>query len=221
MAEMTCSQLREISAELALGIADGHERAEALAHLEHCAECRKELRGLGEVVEALTELAPAAEPPAGFESRVLAALPRARQAGAAPVTPLRRGRAWLAAAAAAVVLAGGGFALGDVVTGNPGPARAQLLSAVFVEGHRDVGQVVLSPASEGWISVAVHSMVGSRRVRCELIESGGRRVTVGTFALDHGYGYWAAPLPSSWWSARSADLVTSGGRIVAVATLSR
>ena len=38
---MSCEQTRRLAAELALGIADGAERAEALHHLAGCAECRR------------------------------------------------------------------------------------------------------------------------------------------------------------------------------------
>ena len=36
MTTMTCDQLQEVAAELALDLLDGVERAAALAHLEHC-----------------------------------------------------------------------------------------------------------------------------------------------------------------------------------------
>jgi hypothetical protein len=63
--------MRELAADVALDIADGEERAEALRHLATCAECRHQVDQLSEVADELLTLAPAQEPPAGFESRVL------------------------------------------------------------------------------------------------------------------------------------------------------
>jgi hypothetical protein len=57
--------------ELALGIADGEERARALEHVATCASCRRELDELSAVADDLIALAPQEEPPGGFEARVL------------------------------------------------------------------------------------------------------------------------------------------------------
>ena len=69
-----CEEIHEITAELALGIASGEERARALAHAAHCRDCRRELEQLTKVVDDLLLVAPEEEPPAGFEDRVLAAI---------------------------------------------------------------------------------------------------------------------------------------------------
>ncbi len=68
---MTCGELAEVAAELALGVLTGRERAVAIAHLGTCEDCREDVRLLMATGEQLRELLPAAEPPAGFESRVL------------------------------------------------------------------------------------------------------------------------------------------------------
>ena len=79
----------DLAAELALGIADGEERAEALRHLSTCAECRHVVEELSQVADELLILAPIEEPPAGFESRVVERLGLRR--------PPRRGLArWFA-----------------------------------------------------------------------------------------------------------------------------
>jgi hypothetical protein len=251
MSEMSCARLQEISAELALGIADAHARADALAHLDHCASCRREVRGLGETVEILAGLAPAVEPPAGFESRVLAALSsRTRDepatgsgggslsglprllagrasrsvSGGVPggVTgEVTRRRAALAAAAVFAAAAGSaGWLIGSAVSHAPPAATARLRAVALRSGPTDVGEVVMSKGASPWMSVAVRTGLGDAWVRCELREANGRVVSVGTFQLEHGYGYWAAPLPNSWSSATSARLVTSGGQVVASASIS-
>jgi hypothetical protein len=79
--EMTCAQLSGVAAELALGVLTGRERAMAVAHLDTCDACREEVRQLMVTGEQLRELLPAAEPPAGFETRVLGRLGLAAPAG--------------------------------------------------------------------------------------------------------------------------------------------
>jgi hypothetical protein len=71
MNRMECSRLYDLAPELALGLLDGAERAEVLAHLEQCARCHGDVASLTEIGEQLLLLAPEVQPPAGFESRVL------------------------------------------------------------------------------------------------------------------------------------------------------
>ena len=68
---MTCAELHDVAAELALGALTGRERAAAIAHLEQCWACREGVRQLTVAGGRLLELLPPAEPPAGFEIRVL------------------------------------------------------------------------------------------------------------------------------------------------------
>ncbi len=128
-----CAKLREVGAELALGVLPGRERAEAVAHLDRCAECREFVEQLCLVGDRLIGLLPDTEPPLGFTSRVVrslaqqAAAPEERARAArgpglalpGPRGPARRARGWLAVAAA--VLAGfAGWAIG---TRRPGAHR--------------------------------------------------------------------------------------------------
>ena len=95
-----CQDVRDLLPELAAGVASGEQRAGALAHLTGCPECRRELQEAATLVdELMLALAPEHEPPAGFESRVLAALPVPRPRHRR--RPTRR----LAVRAAAAVLA--------------------------------------------------------------------------------------------------------------------
>ena len=72
--DMTCTELAEVAAELALGVLTGRERAMAIAHLDVCEACREDVRQLMATGEQLLELVPHAEPPVGFETGVLAHL---------------------------------------------------------------------------------------------------------------------------------------------------
>jgi hypothetical protein len=69
--DMTCAELADVAAELALGVLTGRDRAGAITHLDKCDECREDVRQLMATGEQLLELLPSAEPPAGFETRVL------------------------------------------------------------------------------------------------------------------------------------------------------
>ena len=71
MDEMSCDEFAGVAAELALGVLTGRERAAALAHLDGCESCREQVRELTMAQDELLALLPSAEPPAGFESRVL------------------------------------------------------------------------------------------------------------------------------------------------------
>jgi hypothetical protein len=69
--DMSCAEMADVAAELALGVLIGRERAVAVAHLDNCDACREDVRQLMATGEQLLELLPPAEPPAGFETRVL------------------------------------------------------------------------------------------------------------------------------------------------------
>jgi hypothetical protein len=66
-----CARLRELAPELALGVLTGEERAEARNHLATCADCREYVLELTSVSDGLLALVPGAEPPVGFEDRLL------------------------------------------------------------------------------------------------------------------------------------------------------
>ena len=91
--DMTCAELADVAAELALGVLTGRERAAAVAHLDTCEDCREEVRLLMGAGEQLLELLPPAEPPAGFETRVLDRLGLAAPAPRGHAELLQPGRA--------------------------------------------------------------------------------------------------------------------------------
>jgi anti-sigma-K factor RskA len=129
LSEMTCEEFSNVAAELALGVLTGRERARALAHLDRCDACRDEVRQLTQTGEELLGLLPTAEPPAGFESRVLARIgiePPAKKSrrwklgrwsAARPAGVTRRMLA-TAAVVAAIAVGGGGGGGGGAGVGS-------------------------------------------------------------------------------------------------------
>ncbi|HEY8547081.1 MAG TPA: zf-HC2 domain-containing protein [Acidimicrobiales bacterium] len=127
-----CDEVGELAPEFALGLLDGAERAAVVAHLERCRACRSQVALLAEAGEQMLLVAPSAEPPPGFEQRVLDRLGvEGPRAGSGPWARLRprprsrfrsrsgpgrgpdRRRRWLApavAVTAAALLALGGAA---------------------------------------------------------------------------------------------------------------
>lgn len=79
MSPLGCVEVRELAPELALGIVAGPQRADALQHASECGPCRVLVGELAEAGDALPLLAAEAEPPPGFEERVLSALKAPRR----------------------------------------------------------------------------------------------------------------------------------------------
>ncbi len=235
MSEMTCAELAEVAAELALGVLTGRERARAIAHLDRCDACREDVRQLLATSEQFLGLLPEREPPAGFETRVLDRLglptPAPGPATPAPATAARGSGAsapWtrrlLAAAAVIVVLIGvtaGGWGLGRFTAPHPASAaRAALSSAVFLTpGHRSVGEVFLYHGTHSWVYMSVDLPSGDGMVTCQLLASDGTVTTVGSFQLAGGYGSWGSPAPWTPGAIHDARLVAANGKVLATATL--
>ncbi|MGW1760313.1 anti-sigma factor family protein [Streptomyces mirabilis] len=239
--DMTCEKLREIGAELALGILPGRERAAAVAHLDRCADCREYVEQLTLVGDGLIGLLPGCEPPVGFETRVAQALTqgtpaqdgraRARVPGAR-----RRGfggrlRLRLASAVAALVLAVGfggwlaGTAIENVVvgasrtTGDEADMHGDLTSAVAP--RQSAGEVYAHTGSPGWIYMTV-DLTGthtsySGMVSCLLERRDGGTVRTGTFTLHQGRGFWGGPTSVDPAGLSGARLTSPDGTVLATA----
>jgi hypothetical protein len=210
MTEPTCEEFKDLSAELALGILHGRERAEAIAHLERCPACHEELLLMGDLADRIVSLTPSAEPPAGFETRVLASLaPRAKRSRRRPVALI------LAAAVVAVAIGVAGWAIGSA--GHHG-SRSDVVTAAFVSNGERVGQLVESDDAYPWVYMTVDTDLGSKTVICELTDSNGKTVRLGQFRLKDGYGQWGAAVPVTMKHVTGARLVDAHGLTVATAT---
>ncbi len=210
MSELTCAQFGELADELALGVLAASERARALAHADRCADCAAELRQLTAVSDALLELVPGREPPIGFEGRMMSRLRLAEK---------RHWSRWLATAAVAAIIATvfalGGFALATF--NNPGSPTPRVLSSAFTTGDRQVGSIYAATSTPSWVYMTIDTDHGTGTVTCQLQQRDGHIVTLGTFSVTDGYGYWGAPSPVDAATVASARVVAGDGTIVATA----
>lgn len=169
-----CADLADTLAEVATGAASGPDRAQVLAHLAGCDTCRRDLNELTEVADEVLLAAPEHEPPAGFESSVLArlGLPASDDTVAGQLTGGAGGRSWrrrpvlrrLAVAAAAVVVALAGAGTVWLATSDERELAAgyrdtldiadgqYFAAAPLVDGDgQQVGHVFLYQGEPSWV----------------------------------------------------------------------
>ena len=203
---MRCEEIRDLTAELALGIADGEERAEALRHLSTCAECRREVEQLSQVADELLLLAPVQEPPAGFESRVVEAMGlerRPRRRFVRWLTPRwlapRLGPALAAAAVTAAVLIGlyqDDRQTADRYRAVLDQANGQyFLAERLADGTGAQGGVAFGyEGRPSWLFITVNPAHRDDVTRAELLTQGRRTITLRAFELDRR-GSWGGAIP--------------------------
>ena len=202
MTDVTCVEAKEAAAEYSLGILPPEARARVAAHILRCRECRDEVEELSRIGEDLLELIPAAEPPLGFDRRVLASVqPPKRRRG---LVAAAGGAAAAATAVVGLLLSQGGASTPHEHLGTL-TADGHSIGSVYTEGH---------PA---WVSMMVRNASTSGRVTCELIRSNGTVDSLGSFDLVHGSGSWAAPEPPGIGSIAGVRLVAADGHVVATA----
>jgi hypothetical protein len=243
--EMSCREFSDVAAELALGVLTGRERAQALAHLDHCDACRETVRELTMTGEALVGLLPSVEPPAGFETRVMQRIGLAAPAPSPATSPSRvswvsrvahfgrkpasqpapgqksqagRTRRMLAVAAVALAVVAGGLGWG-LRSATSSPASTPLTSATLLSAsHQAAGEIFLYQGSSRWLYMSVDMPSGNGAVTCQVESQDGHVSTVGSFQLTAGHGYWGSPVPETYGQLTGARLVTVNGTVLATAT---
>jgi hypothetical protein len=228
-AEMGCAQVRELAPELALGIAEGEERDAALRHLSGCGGCRQLLSELSSVGDELLQLAPAHDPPVGFESRVLAEVtvpPRRRS-----IQPLARRWQRLATAAAAVVLAAT-LGAGSVLLATAGDRRlaagyqavlSQGRGAYFVAAPLQgtlgrAGTVFGYQGQPSWVMVTLQPSIQEGRFQVQAVTRDGRYLALGDAVLGGARGTWGGQLPVDLSAVHELRFTGSDGRTAFTAT---
>lgn len=204
MRRITCEMFEADAAELSVGTIDEPHRTDLLEHASTCPSCREVLDEVTDLADRLLLLAPEAEPPAGFESRALASLPRP-----SPPAP-RASRARIMGAAVAAVLA---FVVG-VVVGNAGRTDAPVRSAVVVSpALTSAGSVELAGA-ELTVSLG-QDLPWPDEVACELIGPDGAWTRVASWSPDPRYGgEWTVTVDESLTRSPEMRLVSGDGAVL-------
>jgi hypothetical protein len=198
-----CAQTRDLLPELALGIADGEQRALALEHVAGCAGCRRDLEELSSVADELVALAPRREPPAGFDGRVLNRLDVRR----APRRPRRRLRylsfaaAVLAAAAVTAIVMNRSYSA-DRQLASQYRAALQGADGKYFQSARlrtpqgeQVGIVFGYQGSPSWLFYVLSGRYADGLYKEQIVSRSGRVIDLPQFRLvDASWGI-ATPIP--------------------------
>jgi hypothetical protein len=208
--------------ELALGEVSEPRRSALLSHLTGCIRCRATYAEIVGAIDATVPAAPEAQPPAGFDLRVLSALGIAAPGGTAPVrrvAHLVAPRVLLAAAAVVLVVAAGIWG-GTTLLDDPAQAPVASGTAVLETGDGDqIGTAAVAWMHESRVLVV---SVGEAPVgvtyTCRVRLAEGQTQELGRWeASSPDGGTWVVPAPQGDISA--IDLVTDSGEVWSSARL--
>jgi len=237
-AEMGCDQVRELAADLAIGIADGQQRDAALRHAATCPGCRRLVSELSSVVDDLLLLAPSQEPPSGFAARTLARIspPAARRRATRPgARHFPAGRRWLPRlAVAASIIAALGVGAGTVYQVTSADRRlADSYRSVLTQGQGSffaaapvrgptgrAGTLFGYQGNPSWLWATVHMPdAGAQRFSVQLITRDGRHLPAGTAVLGGSRDTWAAQISVNLTRVAKVRFVAADGQTTMVAYL--
>jgi len=216
---VNCSEIEPDLVEFALGTSSGRSRSRVVSHLSTCSKCTTEIETLTAVADAMLELTPDAEPPLGFEHRLLERL------HAEPIRSRRRDHSVMFAVAAAFAL----IAVLALTVGGATPwhstnssrtTSGKIVNARLVSQGRDVGQVFVTAGSPAWIYMTFDDSTHSGPAWCRVTLQNGRVVTAGQFSLVRGYGAWAAQVHTAGSRIVTAQVIGASGTVLATAHLS-
>jgi hypothetical protein len=101
---------------------------------------------------------------------------------------------------------------------SPACNRLLLTATLATADHRTIGQVFLNDDREGdrdgWLYVSVDAGPATRKVICQLLGRDGQVVTIGSFGLRGGYGYWGSPESMRGTAVVSARLLGADGHVL-------
>lgn len=227
MSVLGCAQVREFAPELALGVLGGPDRAEVLLHIDRCPACRAHVNELSETADALALLAPEAEPPAGFEKRLLHAMGVERHRGWRAVMFSR----WAAAAAVAGLLVAGSIVGALAGLGIIGRHKSRisteyvraleslggtsLKAAPMVDGTgKRTGEAFALQGKRPWVLVMVdYNTMPSGTYKVMLDDTMGAHA-LGTITVANGHGAMGAAAPPGKSEANAVRVVDGQGRPV-------
>jgi hypothetical protein len=226
---------------LATGALAGDERAAVLRHTGTCAKCRAELAELARVADGLLLLAPELEPPAGFESAVIAQISAPRTAPHAGVrrAPHRAvawrsrlaGRRVRTAAAAAVLAIAMATGSGVVWWGTEADRRlaSQTRDTLEITGGRYlqaarlitstgvvVGTAFMYQGDPSWLLLSMSGVPADGPYDVTLVKDDGTRYGAGTCQVANGAGTTAYRLHIPVASIAAIEMIgPSGVRLAA------
>jgi hypothetical protein len=223
MTEGGCREVRDLAAEVALGIATGEERARVLQHIASCTGCRQEIAELAQVADSLLLLAPEEEPPAGFESRVLR---RVEQ----PRASLRRRVGVMGAVACIALVVGAGgvlLALGedrrlaDNYRHALAGANGDYFGVVdlFDEDGEEVGHIFVYEGDPSWVFMRFSEVELPGEYSMQVVTREGQRLDVGSFDITPEDKSWGGELPVDLDEVATIRCVLRGGASVMVARI--
>lgn len=214
MRALDCAEARDLAPEFCLGVLDGAGRADVVDHIDRCAACRTVVAEMAEAADSIVLLAPEAEPPRGFERRVLAQLTDSRRR-----TRWRTTKLVAFVAAAAVILS---VVTVRVVDGSrvPGPATpaVETVPMVGVDGTT-VGRVdVVDNGTIASLAVNVDAALADGVYRVVLAPETTPRQVLGTLTVADGRGAWAGTASVDDQPA-DIELLDDAGEVPCSATL--
>jgi len=215
---MNCAEARDLAPELALGILGGAGRAEVILHVNGCARCQANVAEFTEVADALPMLAPEAEPSAGFEDRVLAALDAPKRSNR---------RRWIsaiavaAAAAAIVSITLVRVAESGDTARTAAPARsATPVVATMIGGASGQPAGWVSVAESRAVTVAVDYGIPVGTYRIQVRPERGDVATLGAMNVDpSGRGFWAGNSDLPLRTGTTIALIDDSGEVMCHGTL--
>lgn len=212
MSVLGCGEVRELAPELALGIVSGTQRADALQHASECGPCRVLVGELAEAADALPLLAAEAEPPPGFEQRVVSALKAPRRR-----TRRRVAVGLAAAAAAAAIVSIVGVRIVESTqedTTRSVAAASEVRSAEMIGANGlHAGNAFVTNGKPATVVVNVNYGVPTGAYGIEF-RGGSTTKRIGDIQIRDGQGYWAAVTRLPTTEGGSVVLVDGNGAVV-------
>jgi hypothetical protein len=218
MSTLNCAEVRELAPEMALGIVGGPQRADALQHASECGPCRALVGELAEAADALPLLAAEAEPPPGFEERVLSALKAPRRRSRRRVAA---GLAIAAAAAAIVSIVGVRIVESTQETGTSRTAATGVRSSEMLGASGiHVGKAFVTDGDPATVFMNVSYGIPSGTYSIEYRADSVKK-RLGDMNIRDGQGAWAgvARLPNQ--GSGSIALVDAAGTVVCEGQVAR
>lgn len=187
MRALDCTTVRELAPEFACDVLDGEMRADVVAHVDECAACRTLVTQLAETADSVVLLAPEAEPPSGFERRVVARLTADRRR-----SRVRSARLVALVAAAAVILSVVVVRVVDSTRSGSTTAPAVETVPMVGAGGATVGRVdVVENGPTASLALTVDYALRDGAYRVVLAPESTARQVLGTMTVSGGRGAWA------------------------------